>query len=220
VPVGVPKIISCPRVEHKTGEYAYIQVTVQNVGQGKGTFAFSLSCPSGISVAEPSKTVQFAAGETKTVTLRITGYTSLTEEHRYCTVNVYDVERPDKIESCKAEVVTKKLLECEPEGARECYGEATVRVCKDGEWKYYACGADEICKNGQCVKKSLPSPPPECEWWDIACHVRKFVDWVKETTTRALIMIGAIVVIILIAFIVIKILETKGYKVPKIPKVG
>jgi len=174
LPVGKPKIISLSSPEATTGEFAYIEAKIRNEGED-ASFNIEVKCDS--PYIRPERTIQtvpFKAGEEKTVLIKLSGSTTDTIEKSSCTVTVYDNENPEYRSTATTTVTYKKILVC-PEGAIECYGERTIRYCKDGTWKYTTCKEDEVCDyvdgKAQCVKKEEGGPPPpppteECIWWN------------------------------------------------------
>jgi len=231
VPVGEPKITYLPsKIEFTTGETGYIEMRVKNNGY-KSSFGFDIRCSDPISLKEPVGRIPFNSGEEKTVVIKVVGSTSKVSESAGCRITVYDVENPDKRDTGTVKVTVKKIITCQPEGLRECYGNRIVRVCENGEWKYYQCKEDEECKDGYCVKKALPPAPTPptptptppapgtCEEARdkclagcgainipcmIGCWFEYFGCWIVRAVTQILIIIGAIVVIVLIIYIFIK----------------
>ena len=84
-------------------------------------------------------------------------------------------------------------------------GDALVD-CEDPDCEGKKCAEGKTCINGACVKG--------CRWWDIPCHIRLLFEGVVGAVKTALLVIGAIVIIVLLIYIILKV---SGRSIP-IPK--
>lgn len=194
-PVPRPYIIQAQGTSFKTGEYGYITVVVGNDGDN-GNIDVWATCDSPIS-AEPVKTYGINKGEIKTIYIKVTASTS-TEISAYCTVYVRSLTYTD---SRKVIVSVSPQRICEP-NQMICDVGNVIKKCNSAGsgWEtVQVCSATQYCayENGipKCFEKtpspspslpapslpspSLPSPGGECEWWNIACKIERFVAGVK-----------------------------------------
>lgn len=60
----------------------------------------------------------------------------------------------------------------------------------------------------ECVDENVP-PPPECEWWDIVCHLQNLWNWIAGGITGFLANIGILAILAVVGFIVFMLITRR-----------
>jgi hypothetical protein len=191
-------------------------VSVKNVGDQSGDFVITATCQAPASVVSSTYVRSVSPGETKSAYIQVSfPDISVDKITNYCTIKAKDtVSQEESTYTISYTVINQPYCEEDREFAEQTAdGGWVVKVCKNGMYQTkYTCppGKYPVKKDGYyegCAEKPAPPTPGACAWWDIACHIRNFISWIVETITTALIFIGALVVIGLVIYIMIKLLK-------------
>lgn len=169
ISVGVPEIVSQSSECFQTGQDGFIVVTIKNKGTAKGTFIISADCPSPFEQSGTSLSVEFNAGQTKTVNIPITGQAS-EEVRKQCTINVKDLENPNNKDSSTVTSCVKPIVICTPNEER-CNGNNKEKCNSVGSGWSLLTTNDPDCINNPppitCDKifGVIPTITSECVSW-------------------------------------------------------
>lgn len=155
-PIGEPKIVNLETTEFSSSRFGFVKATIENIGNERGLFAISLSCPSPFTVG-PSKSETFEPGQTKTISLEVSA-TSNVEKSVLCTVTVDSIEKK-VFDNVRVTVVPE--IECSPEGVKICtIDKRGIEICENGRYELF-----KTCPT-TCVFSDVGQPvceaQPEC----------------------------------------------------------
>ena len=209
-PVGQPRIISVDSKEFQTGGNGFINVVVQNIGSGDGSFAIQASCSGAVSVQGTALNLpSLKPNEQTTMYIPISG-NAVSTATETCSVKVYDRNNPDKSDTRTVTVTVNPVVLCTPNMKRA--NGNTVEQCNpDGSgWKtIQICRADEepqrtVDGDVKCVKKTIEPPNWDPVGW-LANLLKDPLAGVKD----ALASFGIIAILLLLGVATIYIVTRR-----------
>ncbi len=133
VEVGKPKIISLTSTDFTTGSQGTLIATIQNIGDGLGSFNAYATCTAGF--AQSGKSPDYLSlnpRQTNTQYIYISGICSV-DMTGTCTLTVEDRNNPANKDSRSVSIKCKTICECTVAGEKSCRGNDIVR-CDGCRW--------------------------------------------------------------------------------------
>lgn len=158
IPVGKPKIISTSSLTFSTGQTGNIAVTVQNSGDGAGSFDVFATCTDGFSQSGNSLRISsLPAGSTQIVYIPITSNIISGTKSGTCIVTAKDVNDPNNVDTKSVSVSSSSISIC-TEGQVSIIGNK-IQQCQSNVWiTTKECAIDETAKYVSgvpaCVKEN------------------------------------------------------------------
>ncbi len=133
-PVGIPKIreIDPDQVDFISNEEGYVDITVENIGEGAEYFDVYLTCSSGITHETRVSTDKLSKNEKDTVRMWISGFCNVNKTGK-CTVTAKGKRNEDvKTDAISVECLPQPVCE---DGDRRCSPDRTdIEACENGAW--------------------------------------------------------------------------------------
>lgn len=158
IPVGKPKIISVSSQTFQTGQNGVVQVTIQNVGDGAGSFSVYASCDNQFSQNGNSLTISsLTPNSQQTVYIPITANVVSGTSSGTCTVTAKDINNPNNVDIKTVSVSSNAIAICES-GSTRISGN-NIQQCTNNIWTNIRnCGSNQTAqyKNGvpDCVSQN------------------------------------------------------------------
>lgn len=202
---GDPEILTCiqDQVFTQIGSLS-AQADIRNRGSQDGLFEFRIEC-NNPEMSGGADSLDFRAGETRTVSFQLGGGNSGTSLNRArCSLRVTD-RNGGGTDSCGFDFdvehnpITGQCISgdtrCSPDGK-------TLFTCVNNQFQPEICPSEQICvlsgSQSLCVEDPNPSGSQNCRWWNVTCHLRGlgtyFSGLVSGFTSSLQILKGVIIV--------------------------
>lgn len=206
-PTPKPKILEARGAFFKSGERGRLYVKFKNVGE-KGNFAVWAECTSPFNVFGATTIRGVDSGEIYEMRDLEVGANVPRPVNGKCTIYVRGVgcigegctdsrtvnvgANPQTVckpleKMCSRDY--KSIIQCNKYGT----GWEVVEKCAENEYCTYIEGKP------QCIRAGVPPVPPECKWYDIACHIKKIGRAIKTT----IITLGVIALLVIIIYLIL-----------------
>ena len=136
-PVGAPKVVSVDDIVFKTGKAGQVSGVIKNIGSERGGFETYVKCDSGVSMTGSSYPCTLEAGQSKHVTIPVTGTAISDVSCKLCTQVLTE-------EDCMRFTASVSAYQICTPGQQICL-EGVAKTCRNDGTGWYDDGDDERC---------------------------------------------------------------------------